>query len=335
MKIITVEEHFSNKAIQALCQPYIDPSLSRRTLNTSLQQFYHDNANLPALYDLDARLQFMADNGIDHQILSYSNTIPTEIPADKAVEIYQKANNLLAETVALHPDKFSAFALLPLQDPMAAAQELERCITQLGFKGTLMDCHFNGHNYDEPAFLPVFAKAAELGVPVMLHPSFVDKQVVDYYYQGDWQTDIMGIFASAGFGWHLDVGVALIRLILSGIFDKYPSLQIISGHWGEVVAYYIERMNVMLRPERTGLKKSIHEYYKSNIWLTPSGMLNETQLKFCIDLVGADRILYALDYPYVPLKNADKFLQNSPLSNTDKAKIAYQNAQRLFNLTLN
>lgn len=226
------------------------------------------------------------------------------------------------DLIQKYPDKFLAFAILPLNDIEASVNELNRCVNEFGFKGIMMDSNYNGKFYDDEYFLPVFKEAEKLDVPIHLHPSFVDKRIVDLYYKskswGDTTTLLLG---SAGFGWHADIGVELLRMIFSGLFDKCPNLKIIAGHWGEVVSYYIDRMNAFMTPGTLDIKKTVAEYFKENIYLAPSGILSEDMMDFCIKKVGIDHVLFSLDYPYVPLENSNKFIEESELSKEDQEKL--------------
>lgn len=332
MKIITIEEHIGNKKINEAAEKYCDPAISRKQLSEELAAMYPSFSNVPGIYDMDERLKFMENNGVSMQILSYSNTIPRNIPADREVYYNALANDELKKIVDADSEHFAAFATLPMQDGDSAAKELERCVNQLGFKGALLDARPNGYNFDDERYLPLFEMAAELNVPISLHPSFVDKQIGDYYYKGSWNTVTELMIGSAGFGWHLDAGISLLRLVLAGIFDRYPTLKLILGHWGEVVVYYLDRMQ-MLSPEKTGLKKHIADYFRENVWYTPSGMLSQSDMEYCIKMFGTDHIIWSLDYPYVPLKGTDKWLmENSALSDEDKKKIAHLNAEKLLKL---
>lgn len=332
MKIITIEEHIGSRKINEEARKYCDPTIDKKQIDDKLAAMYPKFSDVPALYDMNRRLEFMADNGVEMQVLSYSNTIPRDIPAEKERYYYALANDELKRVVDADTKRFAAFATLPMQDGYAAAKELERCVTQLGFKGALLDARPNGYDFDDELYLPLFEKAAELDVPLSLHPSFVDKRVANYYYRGSWNTVTELMVGSAGFGWHLDVGISLLRLVLAGIFDRYPTLKIISGHWGEVVVYYLDRMQ-MLAPERTGLNKPIADYYRENVWYTPSGLLSQADMEYCLKMFGTDHIIWSLDYPYVPLRDSDKWLlNNSALSDLDKEKIAHLNAEKLLKL---
>lgn len=332
-RFICCEEHFGVRALEKEAEDLADPALTTRVLNPELDEFYYQNSHRDGLYDLDARYEFMEKNGVDMQIMSFSNTIPTNIPAEDGVRICKAANDEMHNVVRSDPDRFAAFAILPWHDPQAAADELERCVTELGCKGVLVDNHFNGHNLDEPIYEVVFAKLEELDVPLYLHPSFVDATIVDYYYKAEGlQPDAWGNFGSAAFGWHLDVGLQVIRLVLSGVFDKFPNLKLICGHWGEVALYYLARIDSMMGFTSLELEKSVVDCFKENIWVTPSAMLGEDQLQFVLGLIGEDHIMWSLDYPYVPVEGAHEIFESYSLTDEQKEKIAHGNAEKLFKL---
>ena len=231
-----------------------------------------------------------------------------------------------------NPTRFAGFALLPMADTNEAVKELTRCVNELGFKGAMITGTFYGTFFDEEQFHPLFKKAEELGVPIYLHPATIDQNIAIYYYKSKAWSEVASLmFASAGFGWHADSGIALIRLIMSSIFDKYPKLQIISGHWGELVPFYLNRLDDQ-QAKTLQLERSFSDYFKNNIYITPSGFFNENQLQYCINEIGADRIIYSGDYPFLKDDNTKSFLENSKISQKDKVKIAFKNAKQLFGL---
>lgn len=220
----------------------------------------------------------------------------------------------------------------PLLIQMRLTEELNRAVKELGFKGAMLSGTFNGRFFDEPEFLPIFSKAQELNVPLYMHPAIISKSIIEHYYKSDnWSSVASAMFASAGYGWHLDSGIAIVRLIASGIFDKLPGLQLISGHWGELVPFYLNRLDDQLS-KTLKLNRKISDYYKSNIYVTPSGLFSEAQLQFVISEVGADRIIYSGDYPFLIDKNTKGFLETASISKEDKEKIAYRNAEKLLKL---
>jgi uncharacterized protein len=335
-KIITIEEHFVLKNISQKVVAF-NTKQNVGTQPDSLVQKELMAIVMPTLDDIadvgERRIQFMDESGIDMQVLSYGPGSPQNI-TDKtlALELCQEANNELANLIKMHPTRFSGFALLRVANPNAAAEELERAVRQLGLKGTMLSGTFNGRFFDEPEFFAIFSKAHELNVPLYIHPSIIEKNVAEYYYQSEsWSAVAGAMFASAGYGWHLDSGIAMVRLIASGILDKLPNLKLISGHWGELAAFFLNRLDDKLGITLK-LNRKISDYYKSNIFITPSGMFSENQLKFAIAEVGADNIIYSGDYPFLFDKNTKGFLEKADISKEDKEKIAYKNAEKLLGL---
>ena len=335
MKIITIEEHYADKRIMDAAAKYGDPSYIahlpenvRRAYNS--MRFTGDN-----LTDVDnVRFDFMREQKVDVQVLSYTTPVPDTVPPEEAVRICREANDILANVVKKYPDRFAAFATLPMADPAEAAKELERCVKEHHFVGALITGIWRGKFYDDPMFFPIFEKAAELDVPISWHPEFPDAKIQMHYYLSDQYPLSAGMqFATAGFGWHLDVGLHMARLVLSGIFDKLPNLKFISGHWGETIPAMLDRMDQIMRPQATGLKKKISDYYHENVYFTPSGILSKDQLEYMVKVFGADHIIWALDYPYVPFETCSTdFLLSADLTDGEKELIAHKNAESLLHL---
>ena len=286
---------------------------------------------MPRAADVGAgRLADMDAHGIDMQVLSYSNA-PQLAPAVQSVELTRAANDRLAEIARAHPDRFAGFATLPWQDPQAAAAELERAVHELGLKGTLLIGRPSQTFLDDPSYEPVLAKLAEMKVPLYVHPGPPLPQVQLPYYGGLAKT-VTARLSLFGWGWHNEAGIQVIRMILSGTFDKFPDLQVISGHWGEMVPFYLQRMDDAMPRSVTGLSRTITDTYTSQVYVTPSGMLNLPHFKFIHEVLGADRILYAVDYPYLTNTGARAFLEQLPITQDQKEKIAHRNAEALLRL---
>ena len=333
MKIITVEEHFADQRIMDANAKY---PKTNSTLPPNFQKMYHSmRFTGEKLMDIDgARIDFMNEQKVDVQVLSYTGPVSDRVPAAEAVEICRQANDILYGVVQKHPDRFAAFATLPMANPKEAAKELERCVKDYGFVGALIGGTWQGKFYDDPTFFPIFEKAAELDVPISWHPEFPADVIQNYYYLSNSYPDLVGAeFATAGFGWHLDVGLHMARMVLSGIFDKLPNLKFISGHWGEAIPAMLDRMDQIMRPQTTGLKKKISDYYHENVYFTPSGILSKDQFEYIVKVFGADHVIWALDYPYISFeKCSTDFLLESNLSNEEKELIAHGNAERILHL---
>jgi len=342
MRIIALEEHTLDpgiaKAIQAtqaaeagymadLDSPVEDkpPASENRPYMLPVREI------MPRAADVGAgRLAEMDAHGIDMQVLSYSNASQLA-PAAQSVELTRGANDRLAAIARAHSNRFAGFATLPWQDPQAAAAELERAVHELGLKGTLLIGRPGKTFLDDPRYEPVLAKLAELKVPLYVHPGPPLPEVQLPYYGGLDKT-VSARLSLFGWGWHNEAGIQVIRMILSGTFDKFPDLQVISGHWGEMVPFYLQRLDDAMPRGVTGLSRTITDTYTSHVHVTPSGMLNLPHFKFIREVLGADRILYAVDYPYLTNTGAREFLEQLPITQEEKEKIAHRNAEALLRL---
>lgn len=335
MKIITIEEHFTSPKISEKMkqfQPKSNDAEKDKDMGFMIKHYLPTNDDIE---DVGARrLKFMDESGIDIQVISYGSGSPQGIADSKiAIELCAEANDELALLIKQNPTRFAGFATLPVVNTIAAAAELERAVKDLGFKGALLAGTFQGKFFDDAAFFPIFEKAAELDVPVYLHPGIIDKSAADHYFRNEnWPKLVNGLFPASGFGWHMDSGIHVIRMILSGVFDKLPNLKLISGHWGEFVPFFLERLDETLYPEITNLKRKISDYYKENVYITPSGIFSETQLQFAIAQMGADHIIYSGDYPYLLKTETGDFLKNASISEENKAKIGHLNVEKLLKL---
>ncbi len=247
MKIITIEEHFINPAMTAATRDEIEKIAPGHARAFVADFGSRTTMRIEQLFDIGAaRIADMDANGIDMQILSYNAPAAELLPSPLAVELAKQANDQLAAAIAAYPDRFMGFATLPTSDPKAAAEELKRCVQKLGFKGAMINGTAHGRFMDHPDFEILFAMAAELDVPLYFHPSIVNKEVRNAYYD---QADpaLAARFASAGIGWHYEVGIHVMRLVFAGVFDRHPKLQVIMGHWGELLPFYMERINTFSR----------------------------------------------------------------------------------------
>ncbi len=334
MKIITLEEHYADQRIMDANNAFDGNRPTMSPEQTEAMNFLMSRSFPgPELLDFEKRLQYMDNNKIDIQILSMTSPVSDLVPAEEQVRICRQANDITKQHIEEYPGRFLGFATLPMADPEAAALELERCVKELGFCGTMLAGRYKGRFYNEEEFLPIFKKAAELDVPVYFHPALIPMEVQETYYMSDAYSFVVGSeLAFAGYGWHSEVGIQIVRMILSGIFDKLPNLKFISGHWGETIPSFLERMDTILDQEITGLKKKVSEYYKEHVYITPSGIMSNDQLEYMVKVMGAEHVMYAIDYPYMKPDNVYEFLMDSALSDEEKELIAYKNAERVFHL---
>ena len=273
----------------------------------------------------------MDAGGVTMQVLSCLTT--QQLPADVAVDLVRAANNRAAAAVEAHPDRFHAFAALPTAVPDAAADELRRCVSDLGFVGTMIFGRTGGAFLDAPRFAPVLAALADLDVPLYLHPGFPPADVSAANYEGGLDPLVTARMQTSAWGWHQETAVHFLHLVLSGVFERHPTLQVILGHWGEMIPFYLDRLDEALPPAVTGLDRTIGEVVRQNTYVTPSGMFSQAQLRFCVDTVGVDRILYSVDYPFIGNDGATTFLEDADLPQEEKEQIAHGNTERLLKLS--
>jgi len=321
MKLIGIEEHFLtpevHEAWNAICLATSDPSVA-----------FHSGAIAKRLLDIsDERLALMDESGLDVQVLSLTSPALHDLGA-QSVDMARRINDAVAQAVARHPDRFQALAALPVAMPDDAALELERCVTTLGFKGTMLCGRVGARNLDHPDLLPIFHCAHSLSVPILLHPRAPELAVRTAYYSG-FSPEVDAAFATYGLGWHYDAGVQFLRLVLAGTFDRMPGLQVILGHWGELMLFYAERLAAMDRV--SGLAQPIATYLRRNLYVTASGMFLPHFLERAAAVVGTDRLLFSTDFPYQyrPDRDARRFLENCGLDEAATASFAHGNWMRL------
>ena len=280
----------------------------------------------------DTRLKDMDRCGIDIEVLSQPSYTQW-VKGSEALTIAQQANNYMAALVKDNPTRFRFFATLPWDNPQFAADEMRRTARELGAVGVLIAGRpeIETTYLDDDKYDPVWQALTELDLPIYIHPGFPCRAVSDAYYSGF--SDVVSMLLyTYGFGWHLEQGIQVVRMILAGVFERFPDLKVISGHWGELMPYYLSRFDQVLTQDCTKLPEPFSAYYKRNVWVTPSGIYDYDNMDFCIKKLGIDHLLFSADYPYIPQDGARPFLENAPLSQADKEKFAYGNAERLLHL---
>lgn len=325
MKVIAIEEHWNSAAIREALD-----RLPEGARDESVA-FNRMGDNQARLEDIGTgRIQAMDAAGIDLAILSVVTPAAQALPAPEAVVLAREANDEATDAVRAHPDRFRTFATLPTGDPQAAAAELERC-AGLGHVGAMVFGRTGSRPMDDPAYDDLLATAARLHQPLFLHPQIASDELRDASYRGiDPLTDL-GL-ASFGWGWHMEAGLSALRLILRGTFDRHPGLQLVLGHWGEMLLFWMDRVD-SLSGVAKHLDRRVSDYIRSNIHITTSGMLQERLLRHTLDFTDVDRVLFSTDYPFHrPDATAiGTFLDVVPGAE-DRARIASGNAQALFRL---
>ncbi|MGC7101351.1 amidohydrolase family protein [Amycolatopsis lurida] len=276
----------------------------------------------------ELRLADMDEHGVDVQVLSLTSPGVEAIkdPAE-AVATARRVNDYLAGVVAAHPTRFAGFAALPLQDPKAAVVELRRAVEQLGLKGVLHNDHVLGHYLDEPQFRPVWAELERLDVTLYLHPALfpADQWRV---FQGH------PVLSGPSWGWTAQVGAHALRLIYGGVFDEFPGASVTLGHMGELLPFQLARLDSRYhQADSTSRPRQLPSHYlRHNLYATTSGVFSHAALLGAIHAIGADRLLFAIDYPYESTAEAVEFLRTAPFRRTDLERIAHLNATHLLNL---
>ncbi len=327
MRIVTLEEHISlpqfDKRISneaRIARGWPSPDSAASPMNRVKHQLGEVG---------DERIKSMDEAGISMQVLSVTAPAADILEAGEAIPFTRDYNNEIKRLVDAHPDRFAAFAVLPMKAPEAAAEELERSVKELGFIGTMINGTTDDKFLDDTRFASILSKAEELDVPVYLHPNLPIKAVNDVYYNN--LPDARGFALSiAGWGWHSETAIHILRMILAGTFDKYPKLKMIIGHMGEMLPMMMARITNVYKD--AGLTRSVEEVLKSNVWITTSGLFTQPPFTLAMDTFGADRILFSVDYPYSPNTAGRKFLDEMTVSAENKEKIAHGNADALLKL---
>jgi 2,3-dihydroxybenzoate decarboxylase len=310
LNLIAIEEHFWTPDLRALRPAELvrDPEHAKR------------------LDDIGAlRISEMDAVGIDMQVLSETAPAVHNLDPDKAVALARRSNDYLNERIRAHPDRFAGFAALPVTDPKAAAEELERTVTRLGFKGAMFMGLSKGRFLDQKFFWPIFERAEALDVPIYLHPSKPHQAVIDAYFK-----DYPALIGpSLGFG--NEVLTMALRLVVGGVLDAYPKLKVIVGHLGEGLPFLQWRTDRSLARDAK-LPRSFTDYVRQHFWITTSGAFSNAALRCSIDELGSDKVIFSVDYPYVKNDAARSWFDAAPISAAERQAIASGNVKRLLKL---
>ena len=322
MRTVTVEEHF-------LSPGFVGGAGRQFTEN------FRNNGNrgikiVEQLQEVgDKRVAEMDAAGIDVQVLSLNYPGVEQAEAADAVSAAQESNDFLAEAVKKHPTRFAGLASIPTSSPDAAVKELERRIRQQDFKGAIINGHNRGRYLDDKFFWPILECAEALAAPIYLHPTIPPKEVVEASY-GGFPPNVTTLLSGSAWGWHIETSVHLIRMILGGVFDRFPKLQIVIGHLGEGIPFMLPRLNRNLSTQVTKLQRPVGTYLRENVHYTFGGFnFTATFINLLME-VGVERIMFSVDYPYGSMEEARAFLESLPVSPADKERIAHGNAERLF-----
>jgi predicted TIM-barrel fold metal-dependent hydrolase len=328
MRTVTIEEHFSV------------PELAKRVDQETMNRRGYAPRNLPKsgpnplalLPDLgDGRLKAMDESGVTVQVLSNSGPGPDLLPGQAGIDMAREINDHLAKGIARHPDRYDGFAALPLQSPDAAVTEFKRAVKDLHFVGAMVHGTTEGRFLDHPSYDGVLATAVELGVPIYIHPHIPPKPVRDAYFS-ELPKGAGRVLETAGWGWHSETAVHVLRLVVSGALDRHPQLKLIIGHMGEMLPMMLARAEKVFSADIDHLKRSVPATILDQVWITTSGIFDEPSFLVALLTFGIDRIIFSIDYPYSANALGREFLDRLSLAPADMAKLAHGNADRLLKL---
>ena len=308
--VITLEEHYLDCEIAEYYQVRASP----------IRKMLEDFGSI-RLGDMDA-------GGVDIQILSHAPPGLQGVEAKIAPALARRVNDRLHDLVNGNPSRFMAFASLPTAVPEAAADELERAVVDLRFKGAMIHGLTDGMFIDERRFWPILARAEKLDVPIYLHPADPHPAVTKAYFGNYAQTHPM--FLRAAWGYTFETGTQATRLVLSGALDAYPRLKIILGHMGEAIPFLLPRMQEAL--SRDTPMKDFRGYFSRHFFVTTSGFFSDSALLCCMQELGIDRIMFSIDWPFASIQTGVDWIRRAPLSQGDREKILHGNARELLKM---
>ena len=320
LDLMVLKQIYDTPVIDAAKVPVKNSDVSNRDKATQ--------GMLPKLLDFDSvRLADMDASNVAMHLLSLTMPGVQVFETGQAIELAQLANDRLSEVVIRHPTRFAGLGCFAPQDPVAAAREMERSINKLKLNGFIVNSHTNNLYLDDPRFYPLLEAAEALDAPLYIHPRAPSDGMAmpfrDYRIEG------------AAWGYGVETSTHILRMIFAGIFDRFPKLQVVIGHMGEALPFWLWRLDFMGTPgARAGRKNALRpsEYFQRNITITTSGVEDPLALRFCIDKIGVERIMWAIDYPYQPTAPAVAFIETAPLSDIEREKIAFRNAERIFRI---
>ncbi|KAF7622633.1 hypothetical protein AFLA_009958 [Aspergillus flavus NRRL3357] len=310
---ITLEEH------------YASPKVREASSEAREHYAYFPPAIMSKLESLgEERIQDLDKGNVSLQVISHG-------PGNLSPPLCSEVNNDLASAIARNATRLAGFAMLPMSEPAAAVAELERCVTELGFVGALVDNHLDGQFYDDERFWPIFEKAQQLDVPIYIHPTFASDSMMEHY-KGNYSDSVALALSAFGWAWHAETGHHILRLFASGLFDRFPRLKIVIGHMGELLPFQLDR--VFAISDRWGRERSFREVWRNNIWITTSGMFSLTPLACLLQTTSIDHVLYSVDYPFSPNEKGWQFFEeiekSGLITGRDLELFAYQNAEALL-----
>jgi predicted TIM-barrel fold metal-dependent hydrolase len=330
MRVVALEEHFT---VPALVQKYVKPeAIAKRGHFKGRAVAPGKTSPLELLPEIgERRFKSMDDAGITVQVLSNSGAGPDLVPGPDGITFAKEVNDYLAGVVAKHPKRLAGFATLPMAAPEACADELRRAVKDLKMVGAMIHGTTEGRFLDHPSYDSLLAAAVEFDVPIYIHPNVSSMDVRQAYYS-NLPEGADRVLATAGWGWHSEVAIHILRMVMQGTFDKHPKLKMIIGHMGEMLPVMIARLDDVGAADIGHLKRLPSQTIVEQVWITTSGIFTQPPFIAALQTFGIDRIMFSVDYPFARDAQGRKFLDEVALSPTDMAKLCHGNADALLKL---
>ena len=329
MRVVALEEHFT---VPALASKYVKPEAIAARGHFKRNVAPGKASPIELLAEIgDKRFKSMDDAGITVQVLSNSGAGPDLVPGADGITLAKGVNDYLADVVTKHPKRFAGFAALPLASPEACAAELRRAVKDLKMVGAMIHGTTEGRFLDHPSYDGLLAAAVELDVPIYIHPNVPSMDVRKAYYS-ELPEGADRVLATAGWGWHSEVAIQILRMVMAGTFDKYPKLKMIIGHMGEMLPVMLARLDEVSEADVGHLKRKPSATIIEQVWITTSGIFSQPPFVAALQTFGIDRIMFSVDYPFAPDARGRDFLNEVALAPTDMAKLCHGNADALLKL---
>jgi len=328
MRVVALEEHFS---VPSVARRIAQDVISRRGFRPRKITPGAPNPMelLPEIGE--GRLKSMDEAGVTVQVLSVAGPGADLVPGPDGIAMAREVNDQLAAAIARHPDRFAGFANLPMQSPDAIPTELKRAVKELGFVGAMVNGTTEGRFLDHPSYDGLLAAAVELDVPIYIHPHIPPEPVRAAYFS-ELPEGAGRVLETAGWGWHSETAVHLLRMVVAGTLDKHPRLRIIIGHMGEMLPMMMARADQVFQHDIEHLKRPITRAILDQVWITTSGIFDQPPFIAALQTFGIDRIMFSIDYPFAPNAAGRKFLNNVALAPADKEKLAHGTADAVLKL---
>ena len=328
MRVVALEEHFTVPALVKRIDP---AAIARRGFKPRKPPVGRPNPMELVPEIGERRLKSMDDAGIDVQVLSGTGAGPDLVPGPDGIAMAREMNDHLAAACAKHPTRFQGFAALPMQSPDACAAELQRAVKDLGFLGALINGTTDGRFLDHPSYDALLAAAVALDVPIYIHPHLPPEPVRQAYYS-DLPEGADRVLSTAAWGWHSEVAIHVLRMVLAGTLDKHRKLKLIIGHMGEMLPVMLARIDEVSALDTGHLKRPPSRQILDQVWITTSGIFSQPPFIAALQTFGIDRIMFSVDYPYALDAQGRKFLDEVCLAPADMAKLCHGNADALLKL---